>query len=95
MEGKSTENRIYQIIIICLLIILVVFLAKGQRQTGRYQVWGNLVLNTETGETYTLESIDSQLWVWSYVGKPKKTINYEEATEKVMKDIMKDTEKRR
>jgi hypothetical protein len=92
MEGKSIENRIYQIIIICLLIILVIFLAKGQRQTGRYQGWGNVLLNTETGETYKLESMGSgadEAWVWSYLGKPKKTLNYEEKTEQIMKEIEK------
>lgn len=36
MEGKGIENRIYQIIIICLLIILIIFLVKGE--TGHYQI---------------------------------------------------------
>lgn len=90
MEGKSIENRIYQIIIICLLIILVIFLVKGQ--TGHYQISGDKVLNTGTGETYILEFIsasDGQTWVWGYIGKPRNTINYEERTEGFMKRIEK------
>jgi hypothetical protein len=66
------ENRIYQIIIICLLIILVTFLVKGQ--TGHYQISGDKVLNTGTGEVYVLESIQGSQWMWGYIGKPRRTI---------------------
>ena len=84
------ENRIYQIIIICLLVVLVVILAKGQ--TGHYQISGDKVLNIGTGETYVLEFIsgsDGQTWVWGYIGKPRKNINYEERTEGIMKRMEK------
>ena len=90
MERKSIENRIYQIIIICLIIILVIFLVKGK--TGHYQISGDKVLNTKTGETYTLEFISGSngaTWVWGYIGKPRKTFNYEERTQKALKSIEK------
>jgi hypothetical protein len=82
------ENRIYQIIIICLLIVLAIFLVKGQ--PGHYQISGDKVLNTGTGEIYGLEHIaasDGQAWVWVYIGKPRRDFNYEERTIKILKDI--------
>jgi hypothetical protein len=85
MEGKSIENRIYQIIIICLLVVLVVILAKGQ--TAHYQISGNHFLDTRTGEVYVLESIQGEQWMWGYIGKPRKTINYEDRLNHVIKNI--------
>jgi hypothetical protein len=83
------ENRIYQIIIICLLIVLAIFLVKAQ--TGHYQISLNNVLNTRTGEMYVIEKIaDSEkaIWLWRYVGKPKKTIDSEKQTDEVVKKIL-------
>ena len=90
MEGKSIEKRVYQIIIVCLLVVLVIFLVKGQ--TGNYQISLDKVLDTRTGETYTVEvsnTSDGQIWIWSYIGKPTKTFNYEKKTERIIKDLEK------
>jgi hypothetical protein len=61
------------------LVVLVVILAKGQ--TGCYQISGDYFLNTRTGEVYVLELIygsDGKAWMWGYIGKPRKNLNYEE-----------------
>ncbi len=86
MEGKGIENRVYQIVIVCLLVVLVIFAVK--EQTGLYQISGDKVLNTKTGETYILRLIqgsDGESWVWGYLGVPKKTFDYEKLTEAALK----------
>jgi len=82
------ENKIYQIIIACLLVLLVVILVKGQ--TGRYQISLNNCLDTKTGEIYVLERVeasDNRGFLWYYVGRPRKDINSEEITTKIIKNI--------
>jgi hypothetical protein len=75
MGVKSMENRVYSIIIICLLI-LIALISWERGRSGHYQISGFggvfCLLDTKTGETYAWEE-----GVWLYIGKPKKTIDIE------------------
>ena len=88
MGVKSMENRVYSIIIICLLV-LIALISWERGRSGRYQISGNNCLDTRTGEIYVLERVEasdeSRVFLWYYVGKPRKDINSEEITKKVIK----------
>lgn len=71
MVVKSMENRVYSIIIICLLILIALLIWETDRP-GHYQISGAgdaiCLLNTKTSEIY--------IWAgagWVYIGKPRKT----------------------
>jgi hypothetical protein len=75
MGVKSMENRVYSIIIICLLI-LIALISWERGRSGHYQIssseGGFFLLDTKTGGTYSFGE-----GVWIYMGKPKKTIDIE------------------
>lgn len=91
MGVKSMANRVYSIIIVCLLI-LIALISWERGRSGRYQISslekvGLFLLDTKTGETYLWQMkhyyvLDREYMIidegiWTYVGKPKKTIDIE------------------